>query len=207
MASINLGRVKPEINNNLTTTTTGAALDAAQGKVLDDKIKNVSTLVDIKNMTEKTTLADTDVFAIEDTGKKKVTLQSLYNWIMSKLGDTGWVYPTLTSYYRPQEGTQDHSLRVRRIGKHVYMVGNLSPTKTITGNSTGDDAYICTLAAQFRPVVSTNRIMNGSSRDIWALRIGATNGQVVMYRYRVGDSYKNATTDTMLNIEANWMVN
>lgn len=41
MAKINLGRVVPEIANNLTTTMTGSALDAAQGPIILGKIDDI----------------------------------------------------------------------------------------------------------------------------------------------------------------------
>ena len=44
MAKILIGNIKTPLANNLTTTDVGvAALDAAQGKVLDDKITQLNS--------------------------------------------------------------------------------------------------------------------------------------------------------------------
>lgn len=48
MASIDLGQVVPTITNNLETTTTGAALDAAQGPIIVELIDDVEKEASLK---------------------------------------------------------------------------------------------------------------------------------------------------------------
>lgn len=171
------------VANNLTTTDEGYVLDARQGKELSD--------IKVDKIFGK------GLSANDYTNEEKEKLAELTN-------DSGWIYPT-TPNFRAQSGDAAYALRYRKIGKQVYVTGSISSLATIPANDTTDASVIFTLPVGFRPVVTNNRIMNGTSQAIWALRI-TTAGVVSVYRYRNGSAYGEITTSTMLNIETTFFV-
>lgn len=105
----------------------------------------------------------------------------------------------------------DHPLAptIRVAGHVVEIQGELQPKDDITGGTT----YwpICTIPEAYAPHHDVCVLQQGSTQQIWMLRIYGRNdtvnvGKVMFARCRSGNAWSDVTTSTWLPFHATWIV-
>ena len=93
------------------------------------------------------------------------------------MDNTGWQDLALTSQFSLYSDSS--SLRYRKIGKTVEIIGTVKPAEELDANT---DYTIATLPSGYRPKADRVMIMQGSSMNRWQLIVKA-NGQLRAGRY------------------------
>lgn len=98
---------------------------------------------------------------------------------------------------------------LRVAGHVVELHAELQPTAAITGSTTYYP--ICTIPEEYAPHHDVCVLQQGSSQQIWMLRIYNRNhetypGKVMFARCRSGASWSDVSTSTWLPLHATWIV-
>ena len=83
------------------------------------------------------------------------------------------------------------------------IYGTVSPNSSISGSTT--NYTICTIPEGLRPKHQINQICQGSSQNIWMLRIDL-DGVVTFSRYRHSGSWESASNTTWLPFHCVWLL-
>lgn len=109
------------------------------------------------------------------------------------IDDTGWIELTMTSNFKPyQDGG---SPKIRRIGKKIFIRGDLSPTRTILANEV---VIIATVPEGFQPLNSRVETRQGTGKNTWLFEV-KPDGSMTFSRYGKTD-YTDAATTVWLSL-------
>ena len=149
----------------------------------------------INDLTEQTTIQDTDYMIIGGADAKKIKwtniITKIKNTIMS---DSGWKTATLTSNFALY-GSGGSPVRYRKIGNKVMIEGVVSPTKTLTSSATSIAMF--TLPDGYRPTKAKYLVCPGSIKNSWLLTVSPTDGTVSVARYGTS-GFTDMTTSAWL---------
>lgn len=107
--------------------------------------------------------------------------------------DSGWIELTPASGFVLYSSTGDSTLRCRRVGKVVEVVGVLAPSSVITGSS--NTVTMFTLPEGFRPNGRRVYVQQGSAYYTWTLNV-ESSGVCTFSRYSDGTGYLNTVAKT-----------
>lgn len=122
--------------------------------------------------------------------------------LAKEVADTGWQEVTFTSNFKAY--SDKTTLKYRKIGKTVQIQGAITPTKTLTLETT-DIAIAEALPEEYRPAVDIITICQGSSTNIWTCRVSPT-GVISAERYRSGSTYVKPTAGNWFPINITYFV-
>ena len=141
----------------------------------------------INDLTEQTTIQDTDYMIIGGADAKKIKwtniITKIKNTIMSDSGNFA-LY-----------GSGGSPVRYRKIGNKVMIEGVVSPTKTLTSSATSIAMF--TLPDGYRPTKAKYLVCPGSIKNSWLLTVSPTDGTVSVARYGTS-GFTDMTTSAWL---------
>ena len=113
------------------------------------------------------------------------------------------MYPTIGSKFKMYgTSTEANRVRYRKDGRVVEVRGIVAPASDIDGST--DMHTIFTLPVGYRPSSLIYIVCQGSGACTWLLRVN-TSGTVDFSRYRNGDGFTTADTDTWLPFQATFL--
>ena len=113
---------------------------------------------------------------------------------------------TIGSSFKPYTAAENSGysgVMLRSNGFMAEIYGTVSPNSSISGSTT--NYTICTIPEGLRPKHQINQICQGSSYNIWMLRIN-TDGVVTFARYRHSGSWESASSTAWLPFHCSWLL-
>ena len=112
---------------------------------------------------------------------------------------------TMNSGWEAYNTSESLAPIISRIGATVYLEGLLKNTKTVTLDATG--AIVATIPSWAYPKRDVFVLNNGSSANVFWLRVYASNGQIQICRYRTTNSteYSSQAAGKQFPITASWI--
>lgn len=128
-------------------------------------------------------------------------LNANFTEIEEYIEDTGWISLTLTADFKAYSTDPINAPKIRRIGKTVYVSGQITPARTIPGS---EQVAIASLPVEFTPVYGFLLRMQGTGMNTWLCEAVA-DGQLKFSRYGNMD-YANATAGVFLPINFSYPI-